>query len=141
HVEIAFGQAVNLVGPELDLALPPGQIQIRMMPLRLRDRSDLVHEGQRLGEILERIEPLQVPLFVQLPAALQLLQHSLCLGSFHGRNTTPARYAFVVRETHVILLKRGRNLSSTETEFIVKRLPPHSQPGPRCTSGAQALKR
>src|SRR5438093_12025724 len=81
HVKIAFGQAVNLVGPELDLALPPGQVQVRVMSLRLSDRSNLVDESQRLGEILERVEPFKMAVLIQLPAALQLLQHSFCLGS------------------------------------------------------------
>src|SRR5438445_1778606 len=58
QVEIALRQSLDLVGPDFDLALPPGHVEIRMVSLPLRDRADLVGELERLGEILELKGPL-----------------------------------------------------------------------------------
>jgi len=39
--KVALSQTLNLVRPDLDLALSPGQKYIRMMALSLRDRPNL----------------------------------------------------------------------------------------------------
>jgi hypothetical protein len=51
--KIAFGQAVDLVGPNLDFNLPPRQVQVGMMPLLFGDGAHAVHEVQGRPEIGE----------------------------------------------------------------------------------------
>jgi hypothetical protein len=66
--KVALSQTLNLVRPDLDLALPPGQIQIGMMALGLRDSPNLVRKCQQLREVLEGVAPLQMPSPVEFPA-------------------------------------------------------------------------
>jgi len=44
--KIAFGQAIDLVGPDPDFDLAPRQVQVRMMALLLGDRTHAVYEVQ-----------------------------------------------------------------------------------------------
>ena len=46
--------------PDFDLALAPGEIEIRMMAFRFCHGPHLVHVGQGQGEILERIQALKM---------------------------------------------------------------------------------
>ena len=43
HDEIAFGQAVNLVGPQRDLDFAPGEQDVRVVPLLLGQLSNTVN--------------------------------------------------------------------------------------------------
>ena len=51
--EVALGQAVDLVRPEGELDLAPGQVNIGMMVLLPGQFAHLVCEIKRLAEILE----------------------------------------------------------------------------------------
>jgi hypothetical protein len=51
HDEVALGQAVDLVGPERDLGLTPGQQNVGMMALFLSQRAHAVHEVERILEV------------------------------------------------------------------------------------------
>lgn len=53
--EIAFDQTVDLVGPDLQDHLPPGQVDIRVMTLFLRHLADALDELETVTEILEII--------------------------------------------------------------------------------------
>src|SRR2546426_1030008 len=68
--------------------------------------ADLVGELERLDEVLERIDPLQVSFGVQLPARLELRQHRFRARPFHRRHAPPARHAWLVCKTHAVLLPR-----------------------------------
>src|SRR5438874_3185547 len=103
HVEIAFREPLDLMGPDLDRAFSPGHVQVRMVPLLLRDRADLVGELERLDEVLERIGPLQMSFGVQLPARLELWQHRFRARPFHRRHAPPARHAWLIGKTHAVL--------------------------------------
>ena len=54
HDEVALGQAVDLVRPHGNFRFAPGQQDVGMMSLLLRDLSHPVHEVERLLEIRER---------------------------------------------------------------------------------------
>ena len=69
HVKVALRQAIDLVRPDLDLALAPGEIEIGMVAFRFCHGAHLVHVGQGLGEILERIQALKMAGLVQRPPA------------------------------------------------------------------------
>ena len=64
--KVALSQTLNLVRPDLDLALPPGQVQIRMMALGLRDSPNLVRKGQRCANLEGVSRPNALPLFSDL---------------------------------------------------------------------------
>ena len=49
--EIAFGQAIDFVGPRGDFRFSPGQQNIRMMALLFGDRADFIDESEGLREI------------------------------------------------------------------------------------------
>ena len=53
--EIALGQTVNFVRPNLDLHFSPGQINIRMMPLRFGEFADFVREIKRLSKVWQSL--------------------------------------------------------------------------------------
>src|SRR5687767_12430399 len=109
HIEVALGQSIDLVGPDLYLAFSPGQVQIRMMAFRLRHRPDLVDKRECLRKVFERIEPLEMAFGVLRPAPAQLFEKRLDPILRKRRDATPARDAFIVRKTHDILLE-GRSL-------------------------------
>jgi hypothetical protein len=52
------------VRPELDLALAPSQIQVRMMAFLLGNGANFIYEGQRLGEVFECVEAFKVAVLV-----------------------------------------------------------------------------
>ena len=66
--EIAFGQAVDLMGMDGDGHAPPGQFDIGMMALFLGQRADLVDERQRLDEIFELPDAAEMMFFDNVPA-------------------------------------------------------------------------
>src|SRR5579862_8515333 len=51
--KITLTQPINLVRPRLNLRFPPGQKNIRMMPLLLCQRAHLIHKIQRGLKIFE----------------------------------------------------------------------------------------
>jgi len=67
HNEVAFGQAIDLVGPQSDLGLTPGQEDVGMMTLILGQLPNPVHKGERLFEIGELELPYEVVLIGDLP--------------------------------------------------------------------------
>src|SRR5207249_10572145 len=119
HVEIAFGEPLDLMGPDLDLALPPGHVQVRMVPFLLRDRAYLVGELERLDEVLERIGSLQMSFRVQLQARLALSQHRFPPRPSHRRHAPPARHAWLARKTHAVLLPWPVSPSHTPRQSIM----------------------
>ena len=53
HDEVAFGEAVDLVGPESDLGFAPGEEDVGVMALLFGEGSDQIYEGEGLGEVRE----------------------------------------------------------------------------------------
>src|SRR5580658_216704 len=73
--EIAFGEAVDLVGPGGDFRFAPREQNIGMMSLLFGDGAHFVHERERLLEIGEREGARDVVPVDYLP-----LRHLLCEG-------------------------------------------------------------
>lgn len=78
------------------------------MALGIRNRTDLVRERQGFREIFERIEPLEVALFVQLPAPIELCEQLLSASRFQRRHTATAWDTGIVRQAHTGLLGENR---------------------------------
>src|SRR5690242_551898 len=53
--EVVLREAADRVGGELDPHLPPGQIDVRVVPLGLGDLAQAIDEGERLPEVGEAI--------------------------------------------------------------------------------------
>jgi len=66
--EVTFGQAVDRVGKDLDARSSPREMDVGVVPFRLRDLADLVHEGEGLTEILEAEVARKVVPLDDLPA-------------------------------------------------------------------------
>jgi hypothetical protein len=64
HIEISLCEPIDLVRSELDLALAPSQIQVRMMAFLLGNGANFIYEGQRLGEVFECVEAFKVAVLV-----------------------------------------------------------------------------
>src|ERR1035437_7419359 len=90
--KIALGQAVDLVGPNLDFDLAPRQVQVGMVPLLFGNRAHAVDKVQGRPEIGEPVRLRQMMLIHHLPAG-QLRQHFPQLLAFEWRDATPARHA------------------------------------------------
>src|SRR5512140_2300722 len=97
--KVALRQTLNLVGPDLHLALPPAQRQVRMMALSLRDSANLVRKCQRLREVREGVAPLQMPFSVELPALAEFLQQRLRAKNLQ-RGHTNSIATFLVSQFH-----------------------------------------
>ena len=65
--EVALGQTIDLVCPNLNPDLAPRQVEIGMMTLLLGDRSDAVYEGQRLREVGKSVGLGQVMILPDFP--------------------------------------------------------------------------
>ncbi len=50
EVKITLRQATEFVSPDLDFALAPGDVEIRMLPFLLSDVGNLVAKRHRVGE-------------------------------------------------------------------------------------------
>ena len=112
---------MDLMRPELDLALAPSQIQVRMVAFFLGNGADFIYEGHRLGEIFECVEAFKVAVLVECPPTVELLQHLLGLCSIHWRDTATARYAFIICKIHKILSLNCRPLLTHEIPQLKKR--------------------
>src|SRR3989442_1213584 len=68
HDEVAFGQSINLVGPNRDFHSAPREINVGMMTLFLRQCADFVGKNQCFAEIFEGEYLLQVMFVDKFPA-------------------------------------------------------------------------
>src|SRR5689334_24909457 len=96
HDEIAFRQSLGGMGPQRDLDLTPGQHDVGMMSLLLRDLAHAVHKSERLLEIRKGKAAQQVMLFHRFPL------RNLAPQLFNGRpakrrHTTAAGNAVLFR--------------------------------------------
>jgi hypothetical protein len=92
--EIAFGQAVDFVSPNLDPRLAPGKIDVGMMVLLFGDFPDTVNELQGLAKVGELKFPLELLLAEDFPSAVKLVLHLFQRVAFEGRRSAVARFAF-----------------------------------------------
>src|SRR6266568_3350581 len=72
HDEIAFGQTIDLVGPNRDFHSAPREINVGMMTLFLCQCADFVGKSQCFAEIFEGEILLQVMPVNHLPAVAEL---------------------------------------------------------------------
>ena len=117
EVEVTLGQAVDLVRPDLHLALAPRDRQVRMMTSCFCDVGHLVGKGHRFHEVLKSVFALEVTFGVQKPAIVQLSQE--LFGTVSSIGGTPPRHG-----THF-----GRQVSSSTSVQSVCEL--HASPGPQ----------
>jgi hypothetical protein len=71
-----------------------------MVAFRFCHGTHLVHVGQGLGEILERIQALKMSDSIQRPATTQFFQQSLRPISRDWRDTAEAGDTFVISKAH-----------------------------------------
>ena len=110
HHEVAFGQAIDLMRPELKASLTPGEINIRMMPLLLGKLTYAVHKIEGLPEIGKGIRLVKVVLINDVPAR-NLIVKRLQLSPFKRRHAALAGNARFAGEcghdvsSHVTVLR------------------------------------
>lgn len=95
HNEIAFGQAVNLVGPQSDAHLAPSEQNIGMMAFLLRDLTDAIYKCERLLEIWKTKLAVEMMFVGDLPVRNLLVKSYQC-SSLESRYTARAWHAFLV---------------------------------------------
>jgi hypothetical protein len=89
HDEVAFRQAVDLVRPECDFGLAPGEKDVRMMTLIFGHFADAVHEIQRLLEI-GKLEGSCEVMFVDDFPVRQLMAQVMQSRAFESGNIAAA---------------------------------------------------
>ena len=72
--KVTFGQTLNLVRADLKFALPPKPDTDQGGGPQPPQSPNFVRKGLRLREVLEGIEPLQMPFPVYSPAVAEVLQ-------------------------------------------------------------------
>jgi hypothetical protein len=95
HDEVALGQAVNLVGPQGDLSLAPGQQNIRMVSLFLGHRSHTVDKFQGLLKVGEFEFAMKVMFVVDHPLGHEAVESFQFL-ALERRNASATGHAFLV---------------------------------------------
>jgi len=66
--EVALRQPVNLVGPDVHTDLAPAYIQVRVMPLSLRDGRQSIDEVDCLHEVPQGERLDQLPVILRSPS-------------------------------------------------------------------------
>src|ERR1051326_1172904 len=97
--EIALGQPVALVSPDLHPHFSPGEVEVGMMPFGLGDRPHAVHKIQGRTEIGEGPGLFQMMLIYNIPPG-HLGLHLLQRFALQRRYTAAAWYAMFFRQTH-----------------------------------------
>lgn len=103
--EIALGQTVNLVGPNQDLDLSPGQMDIRMVPLLLGHLPHTNSECHRRAKVIEFKLALKMMTSDHLPPRIQLVVEGIEFGSRKWRDTPATGNTVALRQ--LIHVKRG----------------------------------
>jgi hypothetical protein len=86
--KIAFGEAVDLVRPDLGPHVAPAQVDVRVVPLLFGQLADTVREVERRSEVLEAELLLEMVLVHGLPTATE---RRLQVGQFPtGERRDPA---------------------------------------------------
>ena len=83
--EIALGEAVDFMSPDLEVDPPPSQPDIRMVTLFFRQFTDLVGEIESTPEILELEAPLQMVCVHDPPSGIDLVKQFIHAISFQRR--------------------------------------------------------
>jgi hypothetical protein len=86
--EVAFGKAIDLVSPDGQPDLPPGQIDVGVVPLLLSEVPDPISEVECCAKILETKLLLEVVIFHNPPVVAQSSQQVVKLRSPQGRRST-----------------------------------------------------
>ena len=79
------------MGPKREFHFAPGEVDVRVVLLRLGQRADFVREGEGLAEVLELVFLLQVMLGHHLSAAAQFAGQFRQAVSFQRRHPAFAR--------------------------------------------------
>src|SRR5713226_6764307 len=70
--EVAPRETVDLVRPDLDAHLSPGELDVRVVPFPFGDRTDAVGKGEGGGEVGERIVAGEVVAVDDAPRGIEL---------------------------------------------------------------------
>src|SRR5579884_3112518 len=93
--EITFRQPVNLVCPQREFHLSPGEVDVGMMALFFGEFADLVGEGEGVAEIFEFVFAFEVMLIDDVPVGVKLFSEFLQLNPMQCRRSAVARNAFL----------------------------------------------
>src|SRR5712691_1580037 len=115
--EVALGQAVDLVRPDLHHHLPPGELQVGVVPLLLGHGADAVDEGQRALEVPKLVRLAQVLVAHGLPTRLELAEQFRDPLGADRRHASAAGYALLVGERHGREKWRAARAMSTGAAF------------------------
>ena len=105
HYEIAFREAVDLVGPERDLHFAPGEIDIGMMILSLGHFPHAIRKVERLAEVFEFIFFFKMMFLHDLPLVSELPRKFFQRIALQWRHSALARHARLTRQ---ILVSHAR---------------------------------
>lgn len=79
--KIALGQTINLVGPNQDFDLSPGQMDVRVVPLLLGHLPHTDSESHRREEVIEFKLTLKMMTSDHFPPGIQLIAEGIEFGS------------------------------------------------------------
>lgn len=99
-IKIIFRQSLNRVRPDLDNALSPTDVKVRVMSFGLGDRRDPVRERHRFDEIFKRISFFKTAVRFDPPTLPKLAQQRLALIAIQRRRSFAARFTGLICKTH-----------------------------------------
>ncbi len=111
HDEIALGQAVDLVRVNRHFRFAPGQQNVGVVALLLRDCAGTVHKGERFLKIGEFKRLVQMMLSDYLPIG-QLIFERVQRSAFERENAAAAGNARLVGKRHRRFTSSERYLPS-----------------------------
>ena len=98
--EIALGETLNLVSPDLHDTARPGNMQVRVVILGLGDLRDPVGEIHGIDKVAKAELPFEVTCFVQPPTRVQFGQQFPGAVKLHRRYAAAARNTLFVGKVH-----------------------------------------
>jgi len=98
--EVAVGEAVDLVGPDLDAGVTPADGDLGVVSFLFDDSTGLVRESESTDEVVETVVPTEVMALDRDPS-VELGEERRLLLLRERRDSAPARHTTLGRETHV----------------------------------------
>ncbi len=122
--EIALSQTVNLVGPNQDLDLSPGQMDVRVVPLFLGHFPHTDSESHRRAEVIEFKLTLKMMTSDHFPPGIQLIAEGIEFGSRKGRDTPTTRNTVALRQVIHDQLRIGTQMPSGQLSLTASARSP-----------------
>src|SRR5258708_9048917 len=119
--EVATRQSVDLVRPDLDAHLAPGEMDVGVMTFLLGESPYPIGECKRGGEIGELVVRGEMMTFDDAPGWVELGQERLALRGRQRRNAAAARHARLRGECRLRPYDLGR-CGSKLTQDVVREL-------------------